>query len=101
MPLMWVVIGTFVQLGLAVYVFIASVFAGGAIAQHHVLTDFDGKVINSSFFVLPLSFVSAAILVLIQYWRGGSNTSFWWYALPWSVIALYIFYSMVFLQPEA
>ncbi|WP_133011074.1 hypothetical protein [Marinomonas flavescens] len=100
MPLIWVVIGTFVQLALGGYMVIMSIFAGGAIAQHHVLTEFDDKVLSSSFFVLPLSFVITAIIVLIHYWKGSTITSFWWYAVPWGVVALYIFYTMVFLKPE-
>lgn len=50
MPLIWVVIGTFVQLALGGYMVIMSIFAGGAIAQHHVLTEFDGKVLSSSLY---------------------------------------------------
>ncbi|MGO3406219.1 hypothetical protein [Marinomonas sp.] len=100
MPLMWVVIGTFVQLGLGAYMVIASIFAGGAVAQHHALTPFDDQVLSSSFFVLPLSFVITAIIVLVQYWKGGSVASFWWYAVPWGVVALYVIYCLVFLKPE-
>lgn len=82
MSLSWVILGTFFQLGLALFLFMLAAFAGGGIANGRSLSELQSKILDLSLYCLPgLSLVSAGIIVY-QYTQGGTIDSYWWHGMP-------------------
>lgn len=68
MSLIWVLIGSICQFLLAIPLFM---FAG-----------IGGNVWNGVLFILPLSCIFSAGIVIYYYLHGGTSASYLWYGLP-------------------
>jgi len=79
MSLIWVVIGSICQFILATPLFM---FAG-----------IGGGVWNGILFILPVSCIFSAGIVIYYYFHGGTSASYLWYALP---VFLSLFTAIVF-----
>jgi len=92
MSLGWVIVGSFIQLGLAGFLMMLAIFAGGGLANGRSLTKTQTKILDASIFALPgISLLSGAI-VIFQYANDGSAISYWWHALPIVAASLYVSY---------
>lgn len=68
MSLVWVVIGSIFQVLLAIPLFMFAAIGAG--------------VWNGILFILPLSCIFSAGIVIYYYFHGGTSASYLWYALP-------------------
>lgn len=92
MSIVWVIIGSFLQLCLALFLFMLVVFSGGGIANGSSLGPVQLKIINLSMYLLPSICLLSAGIVIYQYLKGGSAYSYSWYALPVLATFFYFFY---------
>lgn len=92
MSLLWLIVGTFLQLGLTSFMMLGAIFGGGALAQGYELSERDDRVLTSAIFVLPIAAFAGAVIVLIGYWNDCSASIYWCYGLPWILAACYIGY---------
>lgn len=90
MSLPWVIIGTALQLLLAMGLFLLAVVSGAGIANRYTLSKPQVALLDLSLYLLPLSCAAAALLVLGDYWSGGHSSDYWWYALPGGALAGYL-----------
>lgn len=68
MSLIWVVIGSICQILLAIPMFMFAAIGWG--------------IWNGILFVLPLSCIFSAGIVIYYYFNGGTSDSYLWYGLP-------------------
>ncbi|MEO8998632.1 MAG: hypothetical protein ABI227_06665 [Rhodanobacter sp.] len=90
----WLILGTIGQLLLAYFLFMVVVFSGAGIANGNNPGKLQLMLLNLSMYVLPAVCVLSAGMVLYLYKHGGSVLSYWWYALPLAVAALYLVYAI-------
>ena len=82
MSLVWVVVGSILQLFLAYFLFMLVVFSPASAASGEPLVRWQMALFNGAMYGLPgLCLVSAA-LVIYGYRAGWSTHAYWWYALP-------------------
>lgn len=96
MSLLWLIIGTFFQFGLGSLMLMGAVFGLGGLAQGHELSERDDRVLTSAIFVLPTATFISVVIVLVGYCHDCSASIYWWYSLPWALVALYIVYIQLF-----
>ena len=94
MSLVWIILGSIVQLLLATVFFMLVVFSSAGIANGRTLTYLQSKILDWSLYALPLSCVLSAVLVIFLYWIGGGSAAYWWYALPAAAIAAYLVFAL-------
>ncbi len=92
MSLTGVIVGTFLQMMLAYFLFMLAVFAGGGVANGGSLGKYALMVLDFSMFILPGLCVLSSAAVIYFYFAGGSANSYWWYAAPVFGAAVYIMF---------
>lgn len=95
-----VIIGTLVQLGLAGFLFMATIFTGAGIGNVNQLSDAQMSVLTLSIYVLPGSCVVSGIIVWWAYRNQSGAIAYWWYALPLLLAAAYFVYAMILNQSQ-
>jgi len=82
MSLVWVVVGSFMQMVLALFLFMMAAFAGGGVVSGRNLPKWQIAILDLSIYLLPALCLISAGVVIFKYLNGGSNAAFWWYLLP-------------------
>jgi len=88
----WTLLGTIAQLMLAYFLFMVVVFSAGGVASDSHLGRLQMSILNLSMYALPAACVVSAGIVVYLHRHGGSAMSYWWYAMPLAVTALYVGY---------
>lgn len=94
MSLIWVIVGSILQLMLALFLFMLVAFSGGGIANDGSLRKIQIGVLDLSLYALPASCFIGSGIVIYYYATGGSAYAYWWYVLPILMAAAYLFYAM-------
>jgi hypothetical protein len=94
MSLGWVIAGTIGQLLLAFFLFMVVVFSAAGIANGSNLDKFQSSVLDFSIYALPSVCIICACIVLYLFHADASASSYWWYAVPLVVTALYLAYAI-------
>ena len=96
MSLVWVVVGSILQLFLAYFLFMLVVFSPAGAASGEPLVRWQMAIFNGAIYGLPgLCLVSAA-LVIYGYRTGWSAQAYWWYAVPIVAATGYVLYALSF-----
>ena len=93
MTLLWIIIGTFLQLCFAYFLFMLAAFSGGGIANGNSLKPFQMAILNFSLYALPGLCVLSAGIVIVLYRQDAGASAYWWYAMP--VIATVVYFKYV------
>ena len=96
MSLVWVVVGSILQLFLAYFLFMLVVFSAGGVANGEALARWQTTIFNGSMFVLPSLCLVSAALVVYGYRAGWSAHAYWWYAVPIVAATGYVLYALSF-----
>ncbi|AWF80747.1 hypothetical protein BTJ40_07955 [Microbulbifer sp. A4B17] len=92
MALTWVVIGSFLQLSFSSFLFMMATFAVGGVNNRGNLSKISSLILAASLYLLPLTSILAAGIVIYQYNHGGGASSYWWHFMPVAAAASYIIY---------
>lgn len=92
MSLLWVILGSFFQLGLSVFFFMLAAFAGGGIANGRNLSELQTKILDLSLYALPSLCLISTAIVIYQYAHNGTSHSYWWYCMPIVAATTYVIY---------
>ncbi len=94
MSLVWVVVGSILQLFLAYFLFMLVAFSPAGAASGEPLVRWQMAIFNGAMYVLPgLCLVSAA-LVIYGYRTGWSAQAYWWFALPIVAATGFVLYAL-------
>ena len=94
MSIGWVVLGTILQLFLALFLFMFVGFTAGGIANGRSLRKYQSAILDLSLYFLPATCIICAGIVIYQYNNSGSVNSYWWYALPLLLTGCYLIYAL-------
>jgi hypothetical protein len=92
MSVVWTLLGTFAQVMLGMLMFMGVVFSASAFGNNASLSKFQVGVLTSFIYLLPALCALSALIVIYLHWRGGSATSYWWYAMPFAGPLIYLGY---------
>jgi len=90
----WVVLGTFAQGMLGMWLAMLAAFAGGGIANGNALSKGEIRLLDMALLALPASCAVSAIAVIYLYITDASAAAYWWYALPVPLTAAYWAYAL-------
>lgn len=93
MSLPWVIMGTFIQVVLAIFLFVLVAFSAGGIDNLKQPGRLRATILDVSLYVLPVLCLVSAAIVIYEYTTGGSTASYWWYCLPGAVALIYAVYA--------
>lgn len=93
MSLTWVIIGSLVQVMLAMFLFMLVGFSASSIVNSNSLSKLQMGVLNLSLYALPATCMLSAAMVIYYYCVGASARAYWWYLLPMLLAAVYLVYA--------
>ncbi|WP_038123779.1 hypothetical protein [Vibrio nigripulchritudo] len=82
MSLLWVILGTIFQFGLAPFSIMFFIFGTGA--GHP-------KVLTLAMYITPFTCLVSALIVILGYLKGWSGFTYWWYGFPLIVTVIFFF----------
>lgn len=94
MSIGWVIAGTISQALLGFQLFMMTVFAGANISNGGGVGKLHENILVLSVFALPLSCALSGGMVICLYRAGSSAWGYWWYALPFVLVALYLKFAL-------
>lgn len=101
MTLGWVVAGSIGQFLLAYMLFLLAVFGFSAVGVSHRPTPFDSSVLDSAFYLLPVSCIVSAVVVIGLYRAGAGKLAYLWYVALILLFSGYLLYIKLFIEREA
>jgi hypothetical protein len=98
MSLIGVILGTVLQLGFALFSFMAVIFSSASMSNRQTFGNFEKFLLDSSMYTLPTVCILNAILVIYFYKTGSSLATYWWYGLPVVLLASYLVFALSLAQ---
>ncbi len=93
MRLIWIILGTVFQLGLAMFLFVTVAFSSAGIANLSNLSKFHITILAASPFGLPLICISVAGIVIYLYTVNAGSVYYWLYLVPLILSIIYFAYA--------
>ena len=95
MSLTWVIIGTIGQLVLAGFLFMFTIFSAGGIANNNEsLGQIQNAILVASIYLMPLSCLVSAGIVIYFYNQGASANTYWINMVPILLTSVYVLYTV-------
>lgn len=88
----WVVFGSIVQLVLALFTLMMTVFIGGGFETRGGISNLERTILEWSILVLPSLFLLSLVIVIVKYSNKASARSYSWYLMPLLGWVAYLIY---------